>query len=84
MCCAKADATDDRASPLSPLSLSRALFNTVTAEATEPLWLEMFYHLLSGALSLGLSTAGKRGKVCLQGDPGMCKWGAATHPCFSG
>lgn len=72
------------AEPPSATSLARALFNTVTAEATEHLWLEMFYHLLSGALSLSLSTAEKRGKVCLQGDLDMCEGAAATHPCFSG
>lgn len=37
--------------PLSPRSWAPC--NTVTAEATEPLWLEMFCHLLPGALSLG-------------------------------
>lgn len=54
-------------------SLSRALLNPLTEEATEPLWLEIFYHLLSGALSLVLSTAEKKGKVCLQSDLGVCE-----------
>lgn len=65
-------------------SLCRALFNPVTAEATEPLWLEMLYHLLSSALALTLSTAVKRGKVFLQSSRSMCEGGGATCPCFSG
>lgn len=65
-------------------SLCRALFNPVTAEATEPFWLEIFYHLLSGALALAISTAVKKGKVFLQSGQGMCEGGGATRPCFSG
>ena len=65
-------------------SLSKALLNTVAAEAAEPLCLEVFCRLLSGALSLGLSTAEKRGKVCLKEGLHMCRGGAATHSCFPG